>query len=167
MTLAVDGNPQSYTGTGADTPLGTVFLFFTATDVVVTQRINATGVNATMVKDTHYTLTGGSAAGAVGTVTPITGSVNFAATMTWIISRAVPLTQSIDYIANDGFPAESHETALDRLTMQLQDLSAIVDRCLKFPVGDETLTSELDNKVDRDGKVVSFDSSGNVIVIAN
>lgn len=166
MTLSVDGNPQSYTGTGADTPLGTVFLFFTATDVVVTQRITATGVDATLVKDTHYTLTGGSSVGATGTVTPITGATNFTTAMTWTISRSVPLTQSLDYIANDGFPAASHETALDRITMQVQDIEEQADRSLRFPLGDQALTSEIPSAVDRALQALTFDASGNVTVSA-
>ena len=74
------------------------------------------------------------------------------------------MTQSTDYIANDNFPAESHEIALDRLTLIVQDLKAIVDdRCIKFPLTDAIgLTTELPNSVDRASETCKFDSSGNV-----
>ena len=168
MTIATDGNPQQYTGDGTDAVLNTVFLFFTATDIVVTSRVISTGVPTVLVKDTHYSVSGGSATGANGTVTAINGSSNFPSTVTWTIERQLPLTQSTDYIANDAFPAESHETALDRLTLLVQDLKAVVDdRCLKFPVSDAVaLTNELPNSVDRASESLTFDSNGNVTTTA-
>lgn len=36
---------------------------------------------------------------------------------TLAILRDVPMTQAADYVAHDAFPAETHETALDKLTM--------------------------------------------------
>ncbi len=166
MTLAVDGNPQQTTGTGANTALGTVFKYFTATDVVVEKRITATGVQTTLVKDTHYTLTGGSTAGATGTVTPIDGATDFPTTVTWIISRAIPLTQSLDYVPNESFPAASHEAGLDRAMMVDQDTGEQSDRSLRFPMGDDALISLLPNFVDRASKFLSFDASGNAVVAA-
>ena len=164
MTIAVDGNPQQYTGNATDAVLNTVFKFFTATDIVVTSRVITTGVPTVLVKDTHYSVSGGSTAGATGTVTAINGSSNFPTTVTWTIERRLALTQPTDYIANDNFPAESHEIALDRLTLIVQDLKAIVDdRCIKFPLTDAIgLTTELPNSVDRASETCKFDSSGNV-----
>lgn len=163
MTISNNDNPQQFTGTGADTPLGTVFLFFTATDIIVTQRITATGVALLLTDGVHYAVTGGSDTGAVGVVTPLDGATDFTTAMTWTIERAIPLTQAHDYLSNDTFPAESHETGLDRLTMQSQDKQAIVDRSIRFPETDLlAVVSELPDSVTRAGKVLSFDSSGNV-----
>src|SRR3546814_5146473 len=36
------------------------------------------------------------------------------------ITRVVPLLQETDYLDNDEFPAETHERALDLLTMMVQ-----------------------------------------------
>lgn len=41
------------------------------------------------------------------------------------IVRRVPLSQLVDYTRFDAFPAESHEAALDKLTLALQDYAAI------------------------------------------
>jgi microcystin-dependent protein len=46
------------------------------------------------------------------------------------ILGATALVQETDYVNNDDFPAESHERALDRLTMIVQDLKRNFDRCI-------------------------------------
>jgi len=67
---------------------------------------------------TDYSLTGVRNPGG-GTVTffvapaSATGNVRFL--------RRTALTQLVDYITNDDFPAEIHEAALDKLTMAVQD----------------------------------------------
>lgn len=43
------------------------------------------------------------------------------------IRRAIPITQLLDYLATGVFPAESHESGLDKLTMICQDLATIID----------------------------------------
>lgn len=165
MTISAIATVQQYTGTGANTVLSTVFSFFVKSDVVVTQRVSATGSDTLMVLGVNYTMKGGSTAGAVGTVTPIVGVTDFTSAMVWTIERIIPLTQDLDYIENDSFPAESHELGLDRLTMQNQDREAVFDRSLRFPVADDiSLTSELPNSVFRASKALTFDSSGNVTV---
>jgi len=159
MTISATDTSVQYTGDGTDAVLSTVFTYFADGDVVVTQRITATGVEATMVKGTHYSIAGGSTTGAVGNVTVITGATNFTTAMTWTIKRAVPLTQSTDYVENDRFPAASHETALDRATMQAQDVDS--RRSITAPVTDLTSISlELPSSVDRASKLMSFDASG-------
>ena len=37
------------------------------------------------------------------------------------IERSIPLSQELDYTRYDPFDSEAHETALDKLTMQIQD----------------------------------------------
>ena len=162
MTISASADPTHYTGTGADTALTTVWPFFTATDVVVTQRITATGAVAVLVADTHYTVAGGSSTGLVGTVTPLAGATDFTTAMTWTLERNIPLTQALDYAASGIFPAESHEVGLDKLTMLHQDRDATVDRALTFPVTDAlALTNILPSSIDRASKVLTFDSNGN------
>lgn len=46
------------------------------------------------------------------------------------IVREVPITQEIDYIEGDPFPANSHERALDLLTMVCQQLSEKLARAI-------------------------------------
>ena len=68
-------------------------------------------------------------------VTP-TGSVQFFVappTGTKVtVQRTVPITQEIDYVENDPFPAQSHEEGLDKLTMIAQQLSDGVANSLQL-----------------------------------
>lgn len=49
--------------------------------------------------------------------------------------RQVPYTQQVDYRPFDPFPAETHELALDRLTMQTQQLLEEISRVIQAPPG--------------------------------
>jgi hypothetical protein len=52
---------------------------------------------------------------------------------TLTVVRNVPATQDADYVVGDAFPAESHEEALDKLTMLSQQLQEEVSRSAKLP----------------------------------
>lgn len=114
MTVSTTVSKKVYSGNGVTTAFATTFQFFDNTDLVVT-LISSAGVETVKTLTTHYTVTGGD--GATGTVTMITAP---ASGETLVIERSVPYTQSTDYIANDSFPAEAHEQALDRVTMLAQ-----------------------------------------------
>lgn len=60
--------------------------------------------------------------------TPLVGDINVT------LVRDVSLTQLVDYQPFDSFPAETHELALDRLTMQTQQLQEEVNRAYKAPI---------------------------------
>jgi hypothetical protein len=49
--------------------------------------------------------------------------------------RQVEYTQETEYIAYDPFPAAAHEAALDKLTMQTQQLAEIAGRGITAPPG--------------------------------
>jgi len=169
MTVSLSGVPKSYEGTGANTGLPTVFLIFVAADVVVTKRTTSTGVDEVLTEGVHYHTTGYSADGAAGTVTPINGSTNFPDTVTWTLSRSVALTQSLDYVENDNFPAVSHERGLDRLQLQVQDADQKAGRAISIPVADDSdtnapLTVIVPDATTRASKLLGFDADGNTIV---
>jgi len=56
------------------------------------------------------------------------------------LHREVPNTQLVDYSPYDPFPSETHENALDNLTMQVQQLGDEIDRTTKAPVSDDGTT---------------------------
>lgn len=132
MTVSSTYTPDAYTGNGSTTAFPVTFIFFgTSTDaeIEVIERVIATGVETTKTNGTDYTVTGG--AGATGTVTAATAP---ASTVQWIIRRTTTETQETDYVENDPFPAESHEAALDRLTLVAQEATEASSRALQFPV---------------------------------
>jgi hypothetical protein len=93
--------------------------------------------------------------------TPATGE-------TVVIRRAVPQTQAIDYIANDPFPAESHEEGLDRATMTIQQMQEELDRSFKVSRTNTITSSEFtDSASDRASKTLGFDSSGDLTTVAD
>jgi hypothetical protein len=82
-----------------------------------------------------------------------------------VIVRNVPLTQQTDYQANDPFPAESHEEALDKLTMLTQQLQDAVDRSIKLSTTNTMSSTEFTvGAADRANKILAFDSSGEIAV---
>lgn len=125
MTVSSSLAYKSYAGNGVTTAFATTFQFFDNTDLVVSRYVTATGVETLQTLSTHYTVSGGD--GSTGTVTMLTAPPTGT---TLIIRRAVPYTQPVDYISNDSFPAETHEEALDRVTMLAQQVAS---RALSSP----------------------------------
>lgn len=151
MTIAA-AHPRivQYPGAGQAGPFVVDFRFLDAADLIVELRA-ADGSLAV--------LTGWSAAGAGepdgGTVTLAqpapTGSI-------LTIRSRVARIQPADYIAADAFPAETHEAALDRLTLIAQDQDRDLARTLAAPHG-ETLTP-LPTAAARAGGILAFDEAG-------
>jgi hypothetical protein len=84
---------------------------------------------------------------------------------TVVLRRAVPQTQAIDYIANDPFPAESHEEGLDRAMMTLQQVQEEVTRSIKLSRTNTMTSTEFTvGSSDRANKVLAFDSSGEIAI---
>ena len=131
MTISTTTNRVTYTGTGANTALAVPFKFYDSSDLTVTSRVTATGVETTMTISTNYTVTGGN--GSTGTVTVVLGATVFPTSVTWTIVRSSPLTQGTDVLPTGGFDADSLEAQLDKLVLQVQDLQEQLDRCLKLP----------------------------------
>lgn len=151
MTIAA-AHPRivQYPDAGQAGPFVVDFRFLDAADLIVELRA-ADGSLAV--------LTGWSAAGAGepdgGTVTLAqpapTGSI-------LTIRSRVARIQPADYIAADAFPAETHEAALDRLTLIAQDQDRDLARTLAAPHG-ETLTP-LPTAAARAGGILAFDETG-------
>jgi hypothetical protein len=168
MTISNQINVSQYTGTGANTVLNTLFVFVADTDIKVTQRTTATGAEVEMRLGTNYTVAGGGSPPVVGTVTPVNGAVDFTTAMTWTIERVTPQTQSLDYVANDTFPAESHEAGLDKVTILAQDADPVRSdgvnsrsKFLSLPTTDPlSVGTEIPDAVTRAGLALVFDGAG-------
>lgn len=140
MTISTTASRISHNGNGVTTAFSFPYLFLTNSDLVVI-RVAANGTETTLVLNTGYTLTGaGNDAG--GTVTILGGAPPSGSRI--VIYRAMELTQEVDYITGDPFPAETHERALDRLTMIAQQQQDAIDRSAKLS---ETSTADADTLV--------------------
>ena len=162
MTISSTTVKNSYAGNGTLDTFNYTFKIFANTDLQVIIR-DATATETVKTLTTHYTVTGaGSASG--GTIVFTAGNIP-TATETVVIRRAVPQTQAIDYIANDPFPAESHEEGLDRAMMTLQQLQEEVDRSIKLSRTNTMNSTEFTiGDTERVNKVFGFDSAGELVV---
>ena len=126
MTISTIANKVLYNGDGTTDAFTIPFLFLDNSHITAIVLVRDTMIPTTQVITTHYTLTGvGNAAG--GTLTFESGSVPPSGT-TVAILRDVPISQLTDDTPGDAFPAESHEDALDKLTMIAQQLSERLQR---------------------------------------
>ena len=162
MTISSTTVKNSYSGNGTLDTFNYTFKIFADSDLQVIIR-DATATETVKTLTTHYTVTGaGSASG--GTVVFTSGNIP-SATETVVIRRAVPQTQAIDYIANDPFPAESHEEGLDRAMMTLQQVQEEVNRSIKLSRTNTMNNTEFTiGDTDRANKVFGFDSAGELVV---
>jgi hypothetical protein len=162
MTVSSTTVKNSYSGNGSTTVFAYTYRIFADSDLQVIIR-SAAGTETTKTITTHYTVAGaGNANGGSVTFTP--GNVP-TATETVVLRREVPQTQAIDYIANDPFPAESHEEGLDRATMNIQQLQEEVDRSIKLSRTNTMTSTEFTvDAADRANKILAFDSTGEISV---
>lgn len=155
MTISTTDSRISYNGNGVTTAFSFPYRFLANGDLVVVS-VSSTGVETTKTLTTDYTLTGaGDDAG--GTVTMIAAP---ASGTRLIIYRDTDIVQETDYISGDPFPAETHERALDRLTMIAQEIGSDADRSIKVPVGDSSsLSTVLPAAANRLDKFIVFDAT--------
>ena len=155
----------SYAGNGSTTVFTVTFRFLEKSHVQVILR-DAQGGETAWTESTHYTLTG--AGGASGTLTVKTSPVNYTPTSgeTLVITRNVPRTQEVDYSENDNFPAETHERALDKLTMLVQQQDEAAARALIVPTSDTAADLSLPIDSLRASKFLAFDAAGRPISAA-
>jgi len=160
MTVSSSTNKVSYSGNGSLTTFAYTFKIFDQDDLTVILRA-ADGTETTQTITTHYTVSGvGSASG---------GNVVFgtapASGVTVVIIREQPLTQGLDLVANDPFPAESLEEALDKVVFMTQKHEEELSRAIKASRTNTLTGSEFTiSATDRANKIFAFDGSGNVSI---
>lgn len=161
MTVASSTNRSGpYAGAGTVGPFTIGFRFLDNTHLLVVRK-DPSNVETTLTLGVDYTAAG---AGTVGGGTLLLTAV-LAAGYSLTIQRNVPLTQLADYTQSDAFPAESHEDALDKLTMIAQQIDTKANTSLRVPETASTLPM-LPAAAARANLLVGFDSAGNPITVA-
>lgn len=160
MTIQSQTSSISYTGNSVTT----VFAYnFKTTDQTWLQ-IYVDGVLKTLTTD--YSVSGvGSASG--GNITFVTAPSNGSAV--YIARSNVPATQLVDYTANDSFPADTHESALDKLTMLVQSLVSSISKTIKLTNSETSTTAKttLASVVSRAKRLLFFNSAGELDYTSN
>ena len=175
MTVSTTIIKNSHSGNGTAHSFAYGFKIFADADLDVIIR-SSTGNETVKTLNTDYIVTNaGNDSG--GNVlfkfnTGNTGDAHYSASdkrpqngETVILRRGLDITQSTDYVANDPFPAESHENALDRLTLISQELQEELGRSIKLSRTNTMTSTEFTvGASDRASKILAFDSSGEIAV---
>lgn len=139
MTVSTTNARNVRDGNGVATSFVYDFVVLESSHLAVYKLVGVDLVLQTLNVD--YTLTGvGNPSGGTvefavppANVTPGTGSI--------VLQRVVPMTQATHYVANDAFPESTHELALDKLTMLIQQVADAQSLALQLPLnytGDAT-----------------------------
>lgn len=158
MTIATSTARADYAGDNVSTVFAVPFYFLDGTHLEVVKR-DAAGAETVLVKDVHYTVAG-AAVPSGGSVTTLVAPAT-AEQLT--IRRKVPVTQTLDYVANDPFPAESHERGLDKAAMIAQQHAEELSRSLRVPVSDGA-PAILPSAASRIGRLLGFGPTGDPVV---
>ena len=159
MTVSSLSVKNSYNGDNSTTSFAFTFPIHSSAELQVILR-SADGTETVQSLTTHYSIVDNGASG---------GQVNFVTApgtgITVVLLRNTNLTQETDYISNDPFPAETHEAALDKLTLQQQELQEEVDRSIKLSRTNTMNSTEfVVGSTDRAGKILGFDTNGELSV---
>jgi len=139
MTVETPISKDSYPGNDVTTVFTINFRILDETHLDVNIVDDVTGIETPQTLTADYTITG------VGDpAAQITMLVAPATDTTLVVLRAVPRTQKTNYVEGDKFPAQSHEDALDKLTMIVQEMSETLDNVVAM----NNLFTGADVKVD-------------------
>jgi len=160
MTVSSSTSRVSYSGNGSLTAFAYTFKIFDEDDLTVILRASD-GTETVQTITTNYTVSGVGDAGG-GNVTFVTAPT---ATQTVVILREQPLTQGLDLVPNDPFPANSLEEALDKIVFMTQKHEEELGRAIKASRTNVITGSEFTiSASDRANKVFAFDSAGDVSI---
>ena len=164
MTVSIESTSKSTNGNGSVTNFPYDFKIFQASDLtVIVRAANGTETVLSQTSPVQYTITnvgvdtGGFAVISDTSLTPSGTTV--------VCVRTAELKQETDYTPNDPFPAASHEDALDKLTMQVQQVNDKAERSIKISRTNTMTSREFTaSSTDRANKVLAFDDSGELSV---
>lgn len=147
-----------YAGAGTTGPFAVGFRFLEDAHLRVV-KTNSQGVDADLILGIDFFASGaGEANGSVILVAPLATNERLT------ILRNVPATQEADYVQNDAFPAESHERALDKLTMIAQQQAEQLGRTLRLGV---SVNTNPEFPSPSPNKFIGWDSAGTRLVNAD
>ena len=155
-----------YIGNGTATVFSFAFKVFTATNLQVVRVDTSTGLESTLVLTTDYTvsLNADQDSNPGGNVTLL---AVLATGFNMVITSDIANLQPTDLTNQGGFYPEVITDALDRATIQIQQMADELTRSIKIPITDGlSLDMELPSTTDRANKYLVFDANGLPIVSA-
>ena len=157
MTVSSTSCRTSVVGSGAvSQAVPFTFPVDATSELTVTSRVTATGVESALAETTNYTValnTDGT-----GTLTTVTA---VAATSEIHIVRTTTRSQALDLEAGGTFSAENLEDGLDKLTRVATEHADGLKRSLHAPdTDDKDIHMVLPSSVDRASRYFKFDATG-------
>ena len=148
-----------FTGNGVTTVFPFAYKVFSTADVQVIRLTISTGAETTLTIVTDYTVTLNSDqdSNPGGNVTLL---VALAAIYKLTLTSDIANLQPTDLTNQGGFYPEVITDALDRATIQIQQISDIGDRTLKIPISDGALNMELPTAASRANSFLAFGATG-------
>ena len=155
MTVANNLSRDQYSATSGQTIFPYTFEIFQKEDVAVLKN------SVLLAEGTNYTVSGVGAENG-GNITLTIGAT---AGDLITIYRNMALERTSDYQTSGDFLAQEVNDDFDRLWLASQQINDSINRVITIPEGDSpSVNLELPASADRAGKVLSFDSGGNVTV---
>jgi len=160
MTVSSTNTKRQFNGDGSTAAFAYNFKVFADADLQVIVR-SSTGVETTKSSGTHYNSSGvGDTSG--GTVTFTSGNIP-ASGETITLIRNKTISQELDLVANDPFPAASLEDQMDKLTHLILQNNEELDRTIKLSKTNTITSTEFtENATSRASKVFAFNTSGEI-----
>ena len=149
-----------YIGNGTATVFTFAFKVFTAANLQVVRVDTSTGLESTLLLTTDYTvsLNADQDSNPGGNVTLL---AVLAIGFNMVITSDIANLQPTDLTNQGGFYPEVITDALDRATIQIQQMADELTRSIKIPISDGlSLDMELPNVTNRASKYLVFDGSG-------
>ena len=162
MTVSGTTYKNTYILDSSTTVFPYTFKIVESSDMLVT-LYDTTSNTSSVVSSDNYTVVGAGNDSGTMTVTWANAS-NYGSTYQLILQSNSDYTQPTDYEEGDDFAQETHELALDRLSIQIRQLIEVVNRSLKLDVSTTTTSAIPDNAgylySDGDGNLVFGTPSG-------
>ena len=148
-----------FTGNGVTTTFPFTYKVFSTADVQVIRLTISSGIETTLTLVTDYNITlngdqDSNPGGNIVLVTPLLALYKLTAT------SDIANLQPTDLTNQGGFYPEVITDALDRATIQIQQISDIGDRTLKIPISDGLLNMELPTAASRANSFLAFGATG-------
>lgn len=157
MTVAATANSRvQYAGVGTTGPFPVPFRFMATTHLSIV-KTSAAGIDTMLTLGTDYSASGADVVS--GGVVVTTAPVAIGEKLTIVLD--IPIEQLTDYVPNDPFPAETHERALDKITLILQQLRERIGRSLQFPIS-ESVSGVLARIATRANTLLGFGPDGSL-----
>ena len=149
-----------FTGNGVTTSFPFTFKVFAAADVEVTFT-SSTGIESVLTGGYTVTLNADQDASPGGTVTYPTSGALLAGGESLTLVGALDYDQTLDLPGGGSFSPRAVENALDRATMQIQQLAEVADRTLTLPVSADGVSAQL--PVPEAGSFLGWDATGTAL----